>query len=97
MKSVIFDRADLRTDFGPADVRALREALAPILDDLLGKERWVMDESDYGFGLGVMFEGRNGETCAFHAAYVNRREGEGAEGSYIVTPQQARAIIEVNL
>lgn len=99
----MFREQDIRREWKRADVLDLKAKCEPMLDEVVGKERWVMDESDYGFALAVMFKRRrDDDNHGLHLAYVDRREGEDGEPppdnrSYILTVEQARAIIEDNL
>jgi hypothetical protein len=90
----LFPASELRREFGLSDVRALRSAAAPMLDELLGAGEWMDDESDYGFSLSVGFKDKKGELRAIHLSFVDRDE---PQRSYILSVEQARAIIEENL
>lgn len=90
----LFPASELRREFGRSDVRALRSAAAPMLDELLGAGEWMDDESDYGFTLGVGFKNKRGELRAINLAFVDR---DDPRRSYILSVEQARAIIEHNL
>lgn len=87
------DRCAVIENHSLLDAARWRDSGPPLFNELIGHGQWRMDETDYGFTIGVGFRRSDGKMVGVYLARVLLEERDGRDAGFCLTEEEGRAAL----